>query len=232
MPITLDVSGPQNYTRARVRIPDPNVAGSYVYDQETFSYPFSFPAWDSTVAGAGSYTIDWEVENNRGCIKTVTTNFTVTDNLACQITPTNPNLSPTSGKPSSLNRVMTWDIINNSGLDLDIFQIDVSWTSVLTTTRQLVSIQYPAGFPTLPTLISGPTSPVIADYSLFTLLLPATADGVCGAACVATMALKWDEQIVDSGNVGELVTIKYHFEDASSTTGTCQFTVKPDLTFL
>ncbi|MFQ5877322.1 MAG: prepilin-type N-terminal cleavage/methylation domain-containing protein [Acidobacteriota bacterium] len=233
VPIMLDVSGTQKYVRARVRIPDPNNAATYVYDQETFSYPFLFPAWDTTASGAGNYTIEWEVENQQGCIKSVTTNFTALSNLACQITPTNPNLSPTKGKPSEQNKKLTWEIINNSGVDLDIFQVDVSWTSVLSSTRQLKKIEYPAGTATFSTLISGPTSPVIADFSVFPLLLPATADGVCGtSSCILSMAVEWDVQIVDTNNVGELVTIQYHFTDASSSTGSCQFTVKPDLTIV
>jgi prepilin-type N-terminal cleavage/methylation domain-containing protein len=234
VPIDLDVSGLDSYVRARVRIPDLANSMTYVYDQETFTHPFIFPAWDTNGLPAGDYTIEWEVENQQGCIKSVQTTFAVTANLACQITPTNPNLSPTTGKPSNQNKVMTWDIINNAGKDLDIFQVDISWTSVLSSTRRLVSIEYPAGNPTLPSFLSGPTSPVIADYSmLLPLLLPMSADGLCGnTSCIMTMALAWDEQIVNSSNVGELVTVRYHFMDPSSATGTCEFSVKPDLTIV
>ena len=70
-----------------------------------------------------------------------------------------------------------------------------------------------------------------ADFSLFTLLLPLTADGLCGGpACIMTMALEWDIQIVDTSNVGETVTVTYHFQDPSTATGTCFFDIKPDLT--
>ena len=44
-----------------------------------------------------------------------------------------------------------------------------------------------------------------------------------------TMALEWDVQIVDSSNNGELVTVTYQFQDITSSTGSCSFTIKPDL---
>jgi hypothetical protein len=46
------------------------------------------------------------------------------------------------------------------------------------------------------------------------------------------MSLLWDLQIVNTSNVGETITIKYYFSDATSTTGTCQFSVKPDLSII
>jgi hypothetical protein len=231
VPIELMVSGPNSYVRARVRIPDPADPMTYLYDEEVLtSQPFSFPAWDTSGLPAGDYTIEWEVENNQGCIKTVTTTFSVTANLACEITPTNPNLSPTLGKPSTQNRILTWDLINTSTKDLFISQVDVSWTSILSASRRLVTLEYPAGNPTSPSFLSGPASPASLGYFV-ELLLPATADGLCGnTSCIMTMALEWDVQIVDTSNVGELVTVTYHFKDTSNAAGTCEFTVKPDLT--
>ena len=94
-----------------------------------------------------------------------------------------------------------------------------------------MSIQYPAGAPTLPTFITGTTSPVQADFSLFPLLLPLSADGLCGGpACIMTMALEWDQQIVDTSNVGDTVSVTYHFQDSSTAIGSCSFDIKPDLT--
>jgi len=45
------------------------------------------------------------------------------------------------------------------------------------------------------------------------------------------MMVGYDTQIVNpsTGN-GELVTVKYNFQDAFSNPGSCQFVVHPDLT--
>jgi len=231
VPIGLTVSGTDSYVRARVHIPNLTTPTANVYDQEILTGPpWSFPAWDTTASADGLYTIYWEVENQKGCVKILTTTFTATANLACQITPTNPNLSPTSGKPSSLNHKLAWSIINNSGKDLDITRLDVSWTSSLGV-HKLQTVEYPTGT-VVTNLGAGAATPAAMDYSIFPLLVPATANGICGtAACVVNMALQWDTTIINAFNSGELITIKYTFTDASSTNGSCTFAVKPDLTF-
>ena len=74
-------------------------------------------------------------------------------------------------------------------------------------------------------------STATVDFSFFPLLLPMTADGLCGtAACIVNMTLGWDIQVVDSGGIGELMTVTYKFQDATAAVGTCTFTVSPDLT--
>lgn len=230
VPISLDATGGGPYVRARVRIPDPFSPGNYVYDQEVFSYPFVFPDWDSTLGGAGAYNIVWEIEESGGCIGTLTTNVTVAANLACQISPTNPNLSPTNGKPSNRNENLSWDIINNSGKDISITKVDIEWTAVLTASRLLTDLEYPTG--TVVTSLGGGVPSVASiDFSFFPLLLPMSADGTCGnSSCIVNMLLGWDSQIVDSGGNGELITITYYFTDATTASGTCTFTVSPDLT--
>jgi hypothetical protein len=72
-------------------------------------------------------------------------------------------------------------------------------------------------------------TPATADYSTFPLSLPAADNGSCGT-CKINMQLAYDTQIVDpnTGN-GELITIKYNFKDSFGVTGSCQFTVHPDL---
>jgi hypothetical protein len=230
VPILFDVSGTGNYTRAKVRIENDLNPGVYVYNQEVFTSPFLFPAWDSTADSIGTYTIYWEVEDNKGCVGTSTSSMTVTAFLACQITPTNPNLSPTSGKPSNQNKFLSWDIINTSGKDLEITEVQVGWTAILSSTRLMTELQYPTGT-TVTSLGGGVPSPATVDFSFFPLLLPMGADGLCGnSACVVNMLLGWDTQMVDNKGVGELLTITYNFRDASSATGSCTFTVAPDLT--
>src|SRR5262249_3968703 len=128
VPIVLNVTGTDTFVRAKVQIANLSGTGD-AYNQETFTYPFTFPNWNSTASGAGIYTINWEVENSHGCIQSMATRFTVISNLACQITPTNPNLSPTKGNPSNQAKNLSWDVINNSGKDLSINQIDVTWSN-------------------------------------------------------------------------------------------------------
>jgi len=225
VPITLSVSGTDTYTRAKVQIANLSGTGD-AYNQETFSYPFSFPAWSASASGAGVYTINWEVENSHGCIQTLATTFTVTAALACQITPTNPNLSPTTGKPSNLDKNLSWDIMNNSGKDLSITSMNITWSNSVSV-HKLLSIQYPTGT-TVTSFGTGTATPAAASYSLFPLVLSKTADGTCGT-CKVNIMLGFDSTLVNASGAGELITIKYNFTDASSVTGSCQFSVFPDL---
>jgi prepilin-type N-terminal cleavage/methylation domain-containing protein len=225
VPITLAVSGTDTYVRAKVQIPNLTGSGD-AYNQETFTYPFSFPAWNASASGAGVYTINWEVENSHGCVQTLSTTFTVTAALACQITPTNPNLSPTTGTPSNLDKNLSWDIMNNSGKDLSITSMNVTWSNNVSV-HKLLTIQYPSGT-TVTSFGTGTVTPATASYSLFPLVLSKTADGTCGT-CKVNIMLGFDSKLVNSSGVGELITIKYNFTDASSVTGSCQFSVFPDM---
>jgi len=227
--IGLSISGPDTYTRARLRIPRISGSGD-TYDHTAVSSPFTFPGWNSSNDGPGTYTLIWEVENGAGCTQTWQTRYTVTSNLACQITPTNPNLSPTNGKATNQNKNLSWDIINNSGKDLTIDRIEVSWGSNLGT-HLLQTIQYPTGF-TVSNFGTGASSIAVGDYSIFPLSLPYTADGSCGT-CMVNMMLGFDTQMVDPGTGnGELINIQYLFTDVSGVNGSCQFTVYPDLTIV
>jgi hypothetical protein len=226
---SLSVSGPDTYTRARLHIPNLSGTGD-AYDHQNMNQPWTFPAWNAAASGQGTYTLIWEVENTSGCSEIIYTTFTVVANLACQITPTNPNLSPTNGKPSNQNKNLAWDIINNSGKDLEIDLINVSWGANLGA-HLLQTVQYPTGA-TVTSFGAGAASMASADYSLFPLVLPLTADGSCGT-CLVNMTLGFDTQMVDPGSgAGELITVQYRFTDISGANGTCQFTVYPDLTIV
>jgi hypothetical protein len=232
--MSLVVSG-EKVLRARVRVPslaDPS-ADAYFYENTTvncMSPPcsVSLGTWPTASSGPGTYSVFWEAENDKGCISTLTTTFTVTANLACQITPTNPNLSPTQGKASDQNTKLSWDIVNNSGKDLTITRLEVSWTSVLGEHR-LLNIEYPDGS-IVTNFASGSASPALADYSLFPLLFPVNSSSNCSQQHCIRMAVQWDTQIVNKFNVGETVTVRYVIQDASGSTGSCSFSIKPDLT--
>jgi len=75
------------------------------------------------------------------------------------------------------------------------------------------------------------TQPAVGDYRIFPLGLPASANGLCGnSTCVINMAVLWDTQIINTSlTAGELITVKYHFRDTYNATGSCTFTVSPDL---
>ncbi|HKQ98556.1 MAG TPA: prepilin-type N-terminal cleavage/methylation domain-containing protein [Candidatus Polarisedimenticolia bacterium] len=227
--INLNVSGPDTYTRAHVWIPNVNGVGN-AYDHQAVNYPFSFPGWNTAQAGAGNYIINWEVENSAGCTQLLQTRFSVSSSLACQITPTNPNLSPTNGKASNQNKNLSWDIVNNSGKDLTIDRINVSWGANIGT-HLLQTIQYPTGY-NVSNFGAGAASMATGDYSVFPLSLPMTADGTCGT-CKVNMMLGFSTQMVDpNSGAGELITIQYRFTDISGVTGNCQFTVFPDLSIV
>jgi hypothetical protein len=226
--INLDViNGSDFYVRARVRIPNPNVPTTFVYDQEVFSYPFVFPAWDTSAVGNGTYSIFWEVENDKGCIQTLATSFDVSDTLACQITPLFPDLSPTKGNPTNQNTRLEWDIVNNAGKDLEIVRIEVSWTSIRGAHR-LMSIEYPTGS-MVKNYAAGQLGAADADFGVLPLLFPVNSSAGCTGSNCVRMAMQWDSSLLDgSTGIGETITVRYTIRDSSGTTGTCSFTIKPE----
>jgi hypothetical protein len=199
-----------------------------VYDQTSFSSPFVFPAWNTAAAGPGKYTILWEAENSTGCVQTLTTSFEVSDTLACQISPSNPDISPTNGKPSDQNKTLTWDVQNTSGKDLEVVEIDVSWTTVLGP-HKLISIEWPDGTVVKSFSLLSPLTQILADFSLIPLLLlDGVGSGCSGSSCVR-MSMTWDTQMINLAGLAETLTISYTFRDASGSRGTCSFSVKPTL---
>ena len=225
--ISLSVLGTDAYVRARVRIPNPSVTGTFVYDQTSNSYPFQFPDWNTTLTPAGKYQIYWEVENAAGCVQTMTTAFEATENLSCQITPSSPDLSPVNGKPSDQNKKLTWDIVNSSGRDLSIVTISASWTSVLGP-HKLVQIEYPTGTIVQSYGLLGPLVQLVADFTSFPLmLLDGVGSGCSGSSCVR-MSMVWDSALMNNaGTQAETVTVTYGFKDPSGMGGTCSFSIKP-----
>jgi hypothetical protein len=159
----------------------------------------------------------------------MTTTFEATTQLACQISPSSPDLEPANGKPTDQNRKLVWDVQNTAGRDLEIVRIGVSWTSVLGP-HKLLSIEWPEGS-IVSNFVSGITGQVLADYTLLPLLLlDGSGSGCSGSSCVR-MAMIWDSQIINSTGVGETLTISYMFKDSTGSSGLCSFTVKPDLSF-
>jgi hypothetical protein len=224
VPIGLTVSGGgDTYVRARIFIPNPQ-GGSPYYDQTATSYPFFFPNWNSAAAPAGTYTVYIEVENSNGCVNYRTQTLTVSSVLACQISPANPNLSPTTGTAGGTKKSdLTWDIINNAQKDLYIDRIDVAWTNTLGFNPQLGAFLYPSFIS--PPSFTWPT-PVVSPATTGTFSLPLFFDRFNDVTSPVNVKLDFTNSLVNSsGTSGEVITIRFTFHDSSSVTGSCTFQV-------
>lgn len=237
--LTQNASG--NWARARVGVyaPASPTTELYFYNriQSCNSPPCTWDLGSWTPSATGAYTASWEIETQNGCIEYFSTTFNASGNEACAVTPTNPNLSPTTGKPSDQNRKLTWDIINNSGVNLEFEEIQVEWTETIGQ-HKLTQIEYPTG-----TIIENwggvpqDNSGAIAGRSassepFFPPIIEAFRNGSCGSACVINMAIRFDTQIktTTSPITGETITIRYFINTPSGGNMECFFQVKPDLT--
>jgi prepilin-type N-terminal cleavage/methylation domain-containing protein len=224
VPIGLVISGGGDiYVRARIFIPNPQ-GGAPFYDQTATAYPFVFPNWNSAAVPAGTYTVYIEVENSNGCVNYRTQTLTVSSVLACQISPANPNLSPTTGTTGGIKKSdLTWEIINNAGKDLFIDRVDVSWTNTLGFDPKLNWFAYPAGInPPSYTWTVPPVSPTTTG----TFSLPLFFDRFNDMTSPVSVKLDFTNSLVNSsGNSGEVITIRFVFHDSSSVAGSCTFQV-------
>ncbi len=221
VPFSLSISGGgDTYVRARIHIP--SITGQAdVYDQTATAYPFVFPNWNSTASVPGTYTVYFEVENSNGCINFANETLTVDSVLACQISPANPNLSPTTGKVGgSKNSDLTWDIINNANKNLYIDRIDVAWTNTLGYNPLLNSFSYPTGI-SPPNKVWSPaaTSPASGSFPL-----PLYFDPLSNSSSPVNVMLDFTNSLVNT-TAGETISIKFTFHDDTNSTGTCTFQV-------
>ncbi|HEV8335722.1 MAG TPA: prepilin-type N-terminal cleavage/methylation domain-containing protein [Candidatus Polarisedimenticolia bacterium] len=223
VPLNLSVSGGgDTYVRARIRIPS-ITGGSDVYDQTATSYPFVFPSWNASTAPPGTYTLYIEVENSNGCVNFRTQTLIVDSVLACQISPANPNLSPTTGTAGGDKKSdLTWQIINNAAKDLFIDGIDVTWTNTLGFNPALNAFFYPSIIsPATKTWSPAATSPASANFSF-----PQFLDKANDSTSPLEVKLDFTNSLVSSsGNSGETITIRFRFHDSTSTGGSCTFQV-------
>ena len=224
VPFSLSVSGGgDTYIRARIHIPNPQ-GGADLYDQTATAYPFAFPNWNAAAVPAGTYTVFIEVENSNGCINYRTQTLIVSSVLACQISPANPNLSPTTGTIGGTKKSdLSWDIVNNAGKDLYIDRIDLSWTNTLGFNPLVVSFAYPS-------IISPPSytwaTPLASPASTGQFTVPLFFDRFSDTWSPVNVKVDFSNSLVNSsGNSGETITIRFNFHDASGTTGSCTFQV-------
>jgi len=224
------------YRQARVRISRLGEPDVVVYDHESLRFPFSFPSWDTTIGGRGSYRLEWEAEDDAFCTTTLTTAFGVTGRRGNGLASTSPYVA--TGEDG---RRFTWDIINATHRDLEIRRIEISWPLLKNWTRRVVAIEYPSGsvasrFP------MGQQSVAVGDYGSSPLGLPATDNGLCGdESCRVTMSLLWNEPtfteppesdhpvVVEARERDEPVTVRYFFADATNDRGSATLEIWPDL---
>ncbi|MCI0568669.1 MAG: prepilin-type N-terminal cleavage/methylation domain-containing protein [Acidobacteria bacterium] len=224
VPLSLTVSGGGDiYIRARIHIPNPQ-GGADLYDQTATAYPFNFPDWNAAAVSPGTYTVYIEVENSNGCVNYRTQTLIVNSTLACQISPANPNLSPTTGTIGGVKKSdLSWDVINNAAKDLFIDRIDVSWTNTLGFDPLVQSFEYPTGItPPSYTWTTPPASPATTN----TFSVPLFFDRFSDSGSPVNVKLNFTNSLVNSsGNSGETITIRFNFHDSSGTTGSCTFQV-------
>ena len=222
VPLSLTVSGGGDvYVRARIRIP--SIAGfADVYDQTATAYPFVFPNWNASAVTPGTYTVYIEVENSLGCVNYETQTLIVDSVLACQISPANPNLSPTTGKVGGVAKSnLTWDIINNSAKDLYIDGINVTWANTLGFNPLLMAFYYPTGIvPATKTWSPYASSPTSATFAL-----PLFFDRYSDSTSPVNVMLDFTNSLVNNTGGGETITIRFQFHDDTGTSGTCTFQV-------
>lgn len=221
VPISLTVSGGGDvYIRAHIHIA-PSAGGADVYDQTVTSYPFSFPAWNASTASPGNYTAYIEVENSKGCINFRTQTLIVDSVLSCQISPANPNLTPTTGKAGGTNQSdLTFDVINNAAKDLFIDSINFTWTNTLGFDPQLTSFSYPTG-------ISPPNkvfSPAAASPATAAFTPPLFFDQFSDNSSPVNVMIDFTNTVATKSG-GETITIRFNFHDTTNTSGSCTFQV-------
>lgn len=212
--------------RVRVHIPRLSGGGD-IYDQTVQNSlgvpsPVDLPLWNSSAEGGGSYTLNWEVETNKGCVKSFTTSFAATASASCKIAATNPTVAPVSGKPSALYTVVAWDIQNYSGDNLRIEYIDVAFTSTAGTgTHKLQNIKWPSTATVAPGLKTfSPAAPTVA--TAFYSLGPPAQITFTSTTPIINMSMTFDTAMRNSstGNT-ETMDVTYTFLDSSSTEGVC-----------
>jgi hypothetical protein len=165
--------------------------------------------WSSTDTGV--FTIYWEIENNRGCISSLSTKYTRTTSLPCQLAASGATLTPASGSPKT--NILTLNLNNTYTKSLDINQITVSWTNPSTHTMTRVDL------PTSPlTAFCGPGTFASGAATCKPAFLPPT---ILAGATSGTKNT-WSTSVA-----GETITLKYDFTDSTGLAGTCTFCVSP-----
>jgi len=227
--ITLTASGvPIQSTQLVIR----SVAtGTVVFNQVDSVAPYQF-TWNSASVPAGQdYQIVGIMTNTSGCSETASTTVTTVTAVACCISPTNPNLYPTTGSLKS--NEMFFDIVNNCGEDVNIQYTGIEFSNnagqnalfdefEFNVLNAITSSRIYNLSPDLP-------SPFVLDFSTTPLAPPLFLDKNNDASSPVRMRYKFTEPMLNkSGStyIGETVRTRFGFTIAAqSGIGTCDITV-------
>ncbi len=122
--ISIGVSGPAVQV-TRLVIAD-TTTGTMVFNQTDATAPYTYSWNASSVPPGRPYRIVALATNVDGCTDSTETMVDTVNAIACCISTSNPNLSPTTG--SLKNNELFFDIINNCGADVSIDSMSISFT--------------------------------------------------------------------------------------------------------
>jgi len=236
--LQLSWSGSDKIVRVRVYIPYLSTTGKtgnaidYQWGPNTsgLTSPVAYPPtggllWNSQADGAGIYAINWEIENDGGCIQTIQTTYTVGSNAPCKLGATNPTILPVTGTPSNLYRDIKWDVQNYSGDTLQINEIDVTFSSLLGTHR-LQTILWPSTATAAPGLFNFASPGALSKAVHFYLPGQIKFLGTPTPAIV-NMQLNFDSAIRNTATppVIETITVDYFYTDTSNNSAKCSLQI-------
>ncbi len=229
--LQLSWSGSDKIVRVHLTIPHLHTAGNAVDYQwgpnsSGLTGPLTYPPtggllWNSQSEGAGIYTINWEIENDGGCIQTIPTTYTVGASAPCKLGATNPTILPVKGTPSNLYRDLAWDVQNYSGDTLQINEIDATFSSLLGTHR-LQTILWPSTATAAPGLFNFSSPGALSKAVHFYLPGQIKFLGTPTPA-ILNMQLNFDSAISNAATppVTETITVDYFYTDSSNNSAHC-----------
>ncbi len=223
--ITINVSGPAVQNTALV-IKEKST-GTVVHSQSDATAPYEYQWNPNTVTPGLEYVAIGIVTNVDGCTDVVSAEFTTAVPIACCISPTNPDISPTSGPVSSRLKDVFFDIINNCGEDVEITGIAASFTDSQGSGPLLDEVEYDvfgaAGDNRIVNLNPDLPSIVTMDFTAAPLDPPLDLDAGNDNANPVRLRYTFTQPMLNKvGNtfVGETISSSVRF-DTDSGTGQC-----------
>ena len=146
--------------------------------------------------------------------------------MACCIAGAAPAVGDFAAVPSDKNSDLTFDVVNNCGEDLEILEIDTSWTDIVGTPSELQFVEWPTGTQVFTFSVPKPT-PAVATFG-FPPLLSMFNDN----ANPLSMLLDFTDAMAAKlggglGTATEELTVKFTYM-GSGVSGTCTFRVSAD----
>jgi len=205
--------------------------GTVVFNQTDSTAPYSYVWNSSSVPGGRDYQIVGIMTNTSGCSETASTTVETIVPVACCISPTNPNLSPTTG--SVKNNEMFFDIVNNCGTDVNIQYARIAFSNNAGQNALFDEVEFNVldAITTSRTFNLSPDlpSPAPLDFTVSPLSPPLFLDRYNDASNPVRLRYKFTQPMlnkVGSTWIGETVWTRFGFTISSqSGVGTCDLTV-------